>query len=380
MLFSGVFLVLLVWLGTHEVIDGELTDRPADQLPRLRAVHGLADPDLLRVRPEAHPGDWCRRARRSRSSSSSRRGATRPTRGPCPTHGDLVDEETGFVAREGQLTIVVSAVPEDIVRAGRPAGPLPAHRRRAGQPGHRRGAQGPRRPAGPGRARGRARPDRRPRRGARPPALGRHPRRRRPVRGPARPTYARRILVSDTGSQLFAGTLQDAVDPHGRLDRRAGRGGAARRQRRGRLRRPARRLAGPARRARPRAVRRAAAAGRAGPRARGRRAGAGAGRADVGRRRPHRGADRRAGGRRTAAAGRPWSPPCRRCGCTTPTGSCWSQDNQAIAEGTHEDLLLDSPDYRRVVTRAMDRRRRRVDRDRDVRAAPTDGWEVDDRV
>ena len=29
----------------------------------------------------------------------------------------------------------------------------------------------------------------------------------------------RRILVSDSGSQLFAGTLQDAVDPHARLDR-----------------------------------------------------------------------------------------------------------------------------------------------------------------
>ena len=29
----------------------------------------------------------------------------------------------------------------------------------------------------------------------------------------------RRILVSDSGSQLFAGTLQDAVDPHGRLTR-----------------------------------------------------------------------------------------------------------------------------------------------------------------
>jgi ABC-type multidrug transport system fused ATPase/permease subunit len=27
------------------------------------------------------------------------------------------------------------------------------------------------------------------------------------------------ILVSDTGSQLFAGTLQDAIDPHGRLTR-----------------------------------------------------------------------------------------------------------------------------------------------------------------
>ena len=29
----------------------------------------------------------------------------------------------------------------------------------------------------------------------------------------------RQILVSDTGSQLFAGTLQDAIDPHGRLTR-----------------------------------------------------------------------------------------------------------------------------------------------------------------
>ncbi|MGA9746325.1 MAG: ABC transporter ATP-binding protein, partial [Nocardioides sp.] len=29
----------------------------------------------------------------------------------------------------------------------------------------------------------------------------------------------RQILVSDTTSQLFAGTLQDAIDPHGRLSR-----------------------------------------------------------------------------------------------------------------------------------------------------------------
>src|SRR4029079_12460347 len=29
----------------------------------------------------------------------------------------------------------------------------------------------------------------------------------------------RHVLVSDTGSQLFAGTLQDAIDPHGRLTR-----------------------------------------------------------------------------------------------------------------------------------------------------------------
>ena len=36
---------------------------------------------------------------------------------------------------------------------------------------------------------------------------------------PRSTTYAATILVSDTGSQLFAGTLQDAIDPHGRLTR-----------------------------------------------------------------------------------------------------------------------------------------------------------------
>ena len=84
-LFSGVFVVLLVWLGTRQVIERRADDRRADQLPRLRAVHDLPDPDVLRVRPEAHPGDWSRRARPSRSSSSSRRGSTRPTREPCPS-------------------------------------------------------------------------------------------------------------------------------------------------------------------------------------------------------------------------------------------------------------------------------------------------------
>ena len=59
------------------------------------------------------------------------------------------------------------------------------------------------------------------------------------------------------------------------------------------------------------------------------------------------------------------------------------QDNQAIAEGTHEDLLLDSPDYRRVVTRAMDFDGQPVESPAEVvpaqRPHPT-AWEVDDRV
>ena len=59
--------------------------RSADQLPRLRAVHDLPDPDVLRVRPEAHPRARSRPARPSRSSSSSRRGATPPTPSACPS-------------------------------------------------------------------------------------------------------------------------------------------------------------------------------------------------------------------------------------------------------------------------------------------------------
>ena len=60
-------------------------DRPADQLPRLRAVHDLPDPDLLRAGPEGHPGHGVARARRSRSSSTSRRGPTRTRAARCPT-------------------------------------------------------------------------------------------------------------------------------------------------------------------------------------------------------------------------------------------------------------------------------------------------------
>ena len=63
------------------------------------------------------------------------------------------------------------------------------------------------------------------------------------------------------------------------------------------------------------------------------------------------------------------------------------QGNQAVAEGTHEDLLLDSPDYRRVVTRAMDFDGQPVESpsDDDLETVParlphSTDWEVDDRV
>ena len=55
-LFSGVFLVTLVWLGTRQVNAGELSVGQLVELPRLRPLHGRPDPHLLRARPEVHPG------------------------------------------------------------------------------------------------------------------------------------------------------------------------------------------------------------------------------------------------------------------------------------------------------------------------------------
>ena len=54
-LFSGLFLVVLTWLGSREVVEGRAQCRRADQLLRVRGVHGLADPDLLRAGPEVGP-------------------------------------------------------------------------------------------------------------------------------------------------------------------------------------------------------------------------------------------------------------------------------------------------------------------------------------
>ena len=167
-----MFVVLLVWLGTHQVIGGELT------IGQLISFLGYAlfmiypiqtffefAQKLTRATGLGAQGDRDLRA----AAAVARR---RPTRGPCPTHGDLVDEETGFVAHEGQLTIVVSAVPEDTsALADRLGRYLPTDTEPVSED-IGEGRQGPRRPAGPRRARGRARPDRRPRRGARPPARG----------------------------------------------------------------------------------------------------------------------------------------------------------------------------------------------------------------
>ena len=145
--------------------------RPADQLPRLRAVHDLPDPDVLRVRPEAHPraglGPQGDRDLRAAAAVARGRRPRAPARARRPgRRADRLRGPRGPADHRGQRRA------RGHLRPGRPAGPLPADRHRARQPRHRRGPQGPRGPARPRRAGGRARPDRRARRGARPPARG----------------------------------------------------------------------------------------------------------------------------------------------------------------------------------------------------------------
>src|SRR4051812_9897433 len=111
-LFSGVFIVLLVWLGTHQVIDGDLT------IGQLISFLGYA---LFMIYPIQTFFELAQKM--TRAMVSARKAIAifemqppwpdRAESTPLPHDADLYDEVTGFVAHEGQLTIVVSAVPEE---------------------------------------------------------------------------------------------------------------------------------------------------------------------------------------------------------------------------------------------------------------------------
>jgi ABC-type multidrug transport system fused ATPase/permease subunit len=216
-LFSGGFLVLLMWAGTREVLAGDLS------IGQLVSFLGYG---LFLVGPIQTFFEFAQKLTRALVSA---RKATAlfeqqpPWREPAapaalPAAGELVDAATGFVARPGSLSVVVGAEPE--------AGAALADRL-----GRYLSADAEPPEEDPttelkGRAARRARAERRA-------ALARvtaedEARAGRPwgVRlggtdlGAVRLADVRRhILVSDTGSQLFAGTLQDAVDPHARLSR-----------------------------------------------------------------------------------------------------------------------------------------------------------------
>ena len=216
-LLSGGSLVLLMWAGTRRVLTDELS------VGQLISFLGYG---LFMVGPIQTFFEFAQKLTRALVSARKAIGLfeqappwrepTSPV--PLPADGDLVDEVTGFVAAAGLLTIVVSAVPEASAeladRLGRylPADVEPP----AEESGHEL----------KGRAARVARAERaaeRARIAAADELIGS---REWGVRlgdvdlGAARLADVRhRIVISDTGSQLFAGTLQDAIDPHGRLTR-----------------------------------------------------------------------------------------------------------------------------------------------------------------
>ncbi|MBO0843993.1 MAG: ABC transporter ATP-binding protein [Nocardioides sp.] len=216
-LFSGVFIVLLVWLGTHEVINGDLT------IGQLISFLGYA---LFMIYPIQTFFELAQKM--TRAMVSARKAVAIFEQQPpwpdlgtstlLPENADLYDGLSGFTAHHGELTIVVAAVPEDTAAlADRLGRYLPADT----EPVSQELEEGLK-----GRAARRARAQRLAER-ARLAAMDEQLASREwgvrlggvDLGSASLDDVRRQILVSDTGSQLFAGTLQDAIDPHGRLSR-----------------------------------------------------------------------------------------------------------------------------------------------------------------
>lgn len=216
-LFSGVFLVSLVWLGTRQVNAGELS------VGQLVSFLGYG---LFMVGPIRTFFELAQKT--TRALVSARRAMAifeqhppwREPDEPQPLDGraELVDELSGFTAHPGQLTVVVSAVPEQSsALADRLGRYLPPDTDPVGEDD----GEGLK-----GRAARQARADRERRRAriaARDEAVATHDWGVRlggvDLSAARLEDVRRQVLVSDTGSGLFAGTLQDAIDPHGRLTR-----------------------------------------------------------------------------------------------------------------------------------------------------------------
>ena len=215
-LLSGIFLVALVWLGTRQVQDGTLS------VGQLITFLGYG---LFMVGPIRTFFEFAQKG--TRSLVSARKAIAifdqqPPWRDPAePVDLDgsapLHDVASGLTVQPGVLTVVVSAVPEQSAAlADRLGRYLPADTEPV--PLDDDGTKG--------RAARRSRAERVAER-ARIAALDEERVRREwgVTLGGVDLSHARlddvrrQVLVSDTTSQLFAGTLQDAVDPHARLTR-----------------------------------------------------------------------------------------------------------------------------------------------------------------
>ena len=214
-LFSGLFLVVLTWLGSREVVAGELS------VGQLISFFGYA---IFMVWPIQTFFELAQKWVRSIVSARKTIAVLEhqpPWRTPqppltLPENGILHDQESGFVARPGEFTIIVSALPDDSAAlADRLGRYLPSDH----EPVSLEAADGLK-----GRAARRARKQQRAEQArlvARDQqlagqkwgvSLGAVDLADVPI-----DQVRERIVVSDTSSQVFAGTLQSVIDPHGRL-------------------------------------------------------------------------------------------------------------------------------------------------------------------
>jgi len=214
-LFSGMFLVALTWLGAGEVVAGELS------VGQLISFFGYA---IFMVWPIQTFFELAQKW--IRSVVSARKTVAVLDQQPpwdapeqpltLPDAGTLHDQESGFVAEPGEFTIIVSAIPDDSAAlADRLGRYLPTE----DEPVKLDVAEGLK-----GRAARRARKQQRLQRAR----LAEQDQRLAGQKwGVSLGTVdladvgidqvRERIVVSDATSQVFAGTLQSAVDPHGRL-------------------------------------------------------------------------------------------------------------------------------------------------------------------
>ncbi len=111
-LFSGLFLVVLTWLGAREVVAGELS------VGQLISFFGYA---IFMVWPIqtffelAQKWVRCIVSARKTIAVLEHQPPWRTPQPPLtlPADGILHDQESGFVARPGEFTIIVSALPDD---------------------------------------------------------------------------------------------------------------------------------------------------------------------------------------------------------------------------------------------------------------------------
>ena len=215
-LLPGIFLVILMWTGTRQVLAGDITTgHLVAFLGYALFLNGPVSTFFQFFQKWTRGMVSARKAIATLGNEPPWQDPSSPR--PLPRDAEIVDEATGLVVRPGELTVVVCAVPdESAALADRIGRYLPADEvtvppvdttkfGRAARREYRRllaeqhkiaeldaelasGSWGVR------------------------------------VGGvdlaEARLTEVReRILVSDTGSMVFSGTLQDAVDPHGVLSR-----------------------------------------------------------------------------------------------------------------------------------------------------------------